>query len=216
MNRPYEPLAVFAAAFRDVVPRGSIPSQVSDAGTDPSTLLLAVSGLLGREVAVEDLLDRLVERIASAMDADRATIYLVDGRSQEVFSQAAHLPELDEIRLPVGQGIAGWVAKRRGRPFVRTAVIGFVVTASHGVFDALTDGGSGVGFLWPLTNERFFFPWRPIPVAPVGHHFFGTRGLSIFLFEMLFFAPLTIWALWPHRRGAAGARDEAEGTPVDH
>ena len=99
--------------------------------------------------------------------------------------------------------IAGRVARSRGRPFFRTAMIAFVVTASHGVFDALTDGGSGIGFLWPLSNERFFFPWRPIPVSPVGHYFLSARGLSIFLFEMLFFAPLTIWALWPHRRGVS-------------
>jgi Nif-specific regulatory protein len=44
------------------------------------------------------------------MNADRGTIYLVDHGRGEVFSRAAHLPELDEIRLALGQGVAGYVA----------------------------------------------------------------------------------------------------------
>jgi len=49
----------------------------------------------------------------------------------------------------------------------RLAVVFFVATASHGVLDALTDGGKGVGFFIPLSNERFFFPWRPLEVTPL-------------------------------------------------
>ena len=81
-------------------------------GEDGSqAVLLAVGGLLHREVAIDDLLKRLVEHIRSAMRADRGTIYLVDNGKREVFSKAAHLPELEEIRLQVGQGVAGFVAE---------------------------------------------------------------------------------------------------------
>ena len=53
-----------------------------------------------------------------------------------------------------------------GTPRGRTLVfLLFVAMASHGVLDALTDGGRGVGFLIPFSSERFFFPWRPIPVS---------------------------------------------------
>ncbi len=75
-----------------------------------SAVLLAVSELLGREVALDDLLRTLVDRIAEAMEADRGTLYLVDRGKGEVFSRAAHLPELEEIRLRLGQGVAGHVA----------------------------------------------------------------------------------------------------------
>jgi Nif-specific regulatory protein len=78
---------------------------------ETSAVLLAVGGLLGREVAIEDLLHSLVDGICRVMDADRGTIYLVDRRRGEVFSKAAHLPELDEIRLGMGQGVAGFVAE---------------------------------------------------------------------------------------------------------
>lgn len=43
----------------------------------------------------------------------------------------------------------------------------FIVTASHALLDALTNGGLGVALLAPFTNERFFFPWRPIQVSPL-------------------------------------------------
>ena len=46
----------------------------------------------------------------------------------------------------------------------------FAAIASHGVLDALTDGGLGVGFLIPFSNERFFAPVRPLPVSPIGLH----------------------------------------------
>jgi inner membrane protein len=43
-----------------------------------------------------------------------------------------------------------------------------LATASHGLLDALTDGGLGIAFFSPLETGRFFFPLRPIAVAPIG------------------------------------------------
>ena len=75
------------------------------------SVLLALSSLLGAAVDVDRLLARMVDLIRQAMDADRATLFLVDSDRDELYSRAAHLPELDEIRLPIGRGIAGHVAK---------------------------------------------------------------------------------------------------------
>ncbi len=61
----------------------------------------------------------------------------------------------------------------------------FVVTASHGVLDALTNGGLGVAFFAPFDNARYFFPWRPIIVSPLGSGFFGLRGLKVLASEFL-------------------------------
>jgi inner membrane protein len=52
----------------------------------------------------------------------------------------------------------------------------FIATASHGLLDALTDGGLGVGFLAPFTGTRYFFPLRPIRVASVGVRDFLARN----------------------------------------
>ncbi len=77
---------------------------------DPSQVLLSVSGLVGQEVQLDDLLQALVDRVARAMQADRGTLWLIDYARGEVFTRAAHLPELKQIRLKLGQGIAGHVA----------------------------------------------------------------------------------------------------------
>ena len=61
----------------------------------------------------------------------------------------------------------------------------FVVIASHGVLDALTNGGLGVAFFAPFTNERYFFPWRPIEVSPIGlEPFLSERGLQVIVNEI--------------------------------
>lgn len=57
------------------------------------------------------------------------------------------------------------------------------VTMSHGVLDALTNGGRGIGFFAPFSNHRFFFPWRPIQVSPIGAGFFSSRGLRVLVSE---------------------------------
>jgi inner membrane protein len=62
----------------------------------------------------------------------------------------------------------------------------FIVTAFHGILDAMTNGGLGVAFFSPFYTERYFFPFRPIPVSPIGLNGFLTgRGLRVLISEML-------------------------------
>jgi Nif-specific regulatory protein len=63
-----------------------------------------------RGVDLNELLVELVDRVVRKVGADRGTLYLVDGANQTLTSIVAHLPELEHIRLEVGQGIAGTVA----------------------------------------------------------------------------------------------------------
>lgn len=60
----------------------------------------------------------------------------------------------------------------------------FLCTASHGALDALTNGGLGVAFFAPFDDTRYFLPWRPIQVSPIGLGFFSARGLTVFLSEI--------------------------------
>jgi inner membrane protein len=60
----------------------------------------------------------------------------------------------------------------------------FVVGVSHGILDAFTNGGSGVALLTPFDDTRYFFPWRPIMVAPIGiRAFFSEWGKQVIIFE---------------------------------
>jgi len=61
----------------------------------------------------------------------------------------------------------------------------FAVTASHGILDAFTNGGLGIAFFAPLDNARYFFPWRPLTVSPIGGSFFSMHGLQTIHSELL-------------------------------
>ena len=56
---------------------------------------------------------------------------------------------------------------------------------SHGVLDGLTDGGLGVAYFAPFDNTRYFFPWRPILVSPMGPYFLSHQGILVLLDEAL-------------------------------
>jgi DNA-binding NtrC family response regulator len=91
-------------------PTGSAPSGESG---DRRSVLMALLELVRTEVDLDSLLRRVVDLVAQAMSADRATLFLIDKSTSELVSRAAHLPELPEIRLPAGQGIAGHVWQTR-------------------------------------------------------------------------------------------------------
>jgi len=80
---------------------------------------------------------------------------------------------------------AAWLLHRRleARP-APLAVYFAAITASHGVLDALTDGGPGVAFFAPFDATRYFFPWRPIPVSPLASNFFSEWGWRVFTSEL--------------------------------
>lgn len=73
----------------------------------------------------------------------------------------------------------------------RVQVIGYVFffslcTASHDILDAMTTGGLGVAFFSPWDDARYFFPWRPIKVSPLGiSNFFSEWGKNVLLSELI-------------------------------
>jgi inner membrane protein len=60
-----------------------------------------------------------------------------------------------------------------------------LITLSHPLLDALTNGGRGVALFAPFSNERYFFPLRPIEVSPIGMRFFSERGLEVITSEVV-------------------------------
>ena len=62
----------------------------------------------------------------------------------------------------------------------------FLSTLSHGLLDALTTGGLGVGFFIPFDVTRYFFGFRPIQVSPIGvKAFFSEWGIKVISSEMV-------------------------------
>jgi Nif-specific regulatory protein len=70
-----------------------------------------------RQVDLDEVLRQLVDASAKQLGGERGTLYLVDHARQELVSRVAKLVEISEIRLRMGEGIAGTVA-RSGRPIV--------------------------------------------------------------------------------------------------
>lgn len=87
--------------------------------------------------------------------------------------------------LCTGVLLAAVIARARGAPLRSRATFGLaaviaLAAASHGVLDALTRGGLGVGFFVPFDNQRYFFPWRPLLVSPISAaEFFDGVGVEI-------------------------------------
>jgi inner membrane protein len=89
----------------------------------------------------------------------------------------------------------------------------FLATASHGVLDAMTNGGLGIAFFSPFDNRRYFLPWRPIRVSPIAPtRFFTPRGFAILQSEFLWiwlpallFAGLVLMVRRASRRGGRTA-----------
>jgi Nif-specific regulatory protein len=89
-------------------PRGE-GNNVSE-GERKLELLLDLGAMLAREVELDELLKVVGERVASALEADRATLWLVDSKDGTLRSRVANLPELDELSIAAGQGVVGHVA----------------------------------------------------------------------------------------------------------
>lgn len=84
-----------------------------------------------------------------------------------------------------------YIAGRNGRVFVcsyfRILLVFILVSSLHPLLDMFTSGGLGIGLFIPFSNERLFFPDRPIRVSPIGiSKFFSGRGLVVLKSEFRF------------------------------
>lgn len=77
--------------------------------------------------------------------------------------------------------------KKDQKTFRIAAIYIFICTISHGLLDAMTTGGMGVGFLIPFDESRFFFPWRKIRVSPMSiSRFFSEWGVRVLKSEFFY------------------------------
>lgn len=73
--------------------------------------LADISAALGSTLDLDELLALVASKITEVIDADRSTIYLLDDDGQHLVSRVAEGQGSSEIRLKVGEGLAGWVAR---------------------------------------------------------------------------------------------------------
>lgn len=102
--------------------------------------------------------------------------------------------------LPFGVALAGagsLIAPDVGaQPSIAFLVL-LVSAASHGLLDALTNGGLGIAFFSPFSHRRYFLPWRVIEVSPLSlFALLSWRGLRVFVSEMRYvWVPCLVFGL---------------------
>jgi inner membrane protein len=96
------------------------------------------------------------------------------------------------LAIGVAMGVLAALARRRA---ARTGVTAALVVASHPLLDIFTNGGLGCALFWPFDLTRYFAPWTPIPVSPIGLGYVSPYGLFVAVSELAIFSPLIWFAL---------------------
>lgn len=73
--------------------------------------LIEITKRVNSTIDLDELLKIILEIALEITNADRGTVYLVDELTGEIWSKVLQGNEITEIRLPIGKGIAGYVAK---------------------------------------------------------------------------------------------------------
>src|SRR5215475_10935015 len=79
-------------------------------------LLHRVSGIVSSDMSLEKMLDELIGLVVSVTNCDACLVYLLEPRTAEIVlcaSQLPHTGEIGNIRMKIGEGVTGWVAKHR-------------------------------------------------------------------------------------------------------
>jgi len=144
--------------------------------------LLRLQQDLALETDLDKVLKRIVETATSVLDAERATIYVIDAAKNELWSRVliegteAGVTDVREIRLPLdGRSLAAEVA--RTGEFLSGCKIGLVqeYTARRLASLDLTQGtSSGLAVVLRAANR----PWAPRSPGSGDHRLSGRKGIA--------------------------------------
>jgi GAF domain-containing protein len=79
-------------------------------------LLHRISGIVSSDMPLDKMLDELIGLVVSVTDCDACLVYLLERPRNEIVLCASQLPhdsEIGYIRLKIGEGVTGWVAKHQ-------------------------------------------------------------------------------------------------------
>jgi signal transduction histidine kinase/CRP-like cAMP-binding protein len=82
-----------------------------EAQLDKLHLLVEATKTVNSTLNSDELLDSILTTALTSLRADRGTLYLLDPLTHELWSKVLKGNDPVEIRLPVGKGLAGYVAK---------------------------------------------------------------------------------------------------------
>ena len=74
--------------------------------------LMEASKIINSTLNLDELLELILNAATKSIGADRGTLYLVDDIKKELWSKVHQGTDMVEIRLPIGKGLAGYVAEQ--------------------------------------------------------------------------------------------------------
>lgn len=89
----------------------AIKGKVAESSLESLSKFLDMSEILTVKAGIEGLIERIETTICKVMNAEHASLFLLDNATGELWSKEATGGETRKIRIPVGRGIAGWVAQ---------------------------------------------------------------------------------------------------------
>lgn len=78
---------------------------------DQFEMIVKALQLVNANVKQDDVLKNIVDVAINLTNADRGTLYLVDSEKGEIWSKVLVAHEIEEIRLKIGEGLAGYCAQ---------------------------------------------------------------------------------------------------------
>jgi serine phosphatase RsbU (regulator of sigma subunit) len=83
--------------------------------------IVKIRKLLNSTLRLEKILQIILETATKNLNADRGTVYVIDHKKKELWSKVLQGDVKVEIRLPIGKGIAGYVAKTGKKVMLKDA-----------------------------------------------------------------------------------------------
>lgn len=125
------------------------------------SVLLEISKKINMNRDLDDLLITIIDILTETLDAERATLFMVDKEKNELWSRIGTKIKNKEIRFPASEGIAGWVTKT-------------------GISQIIDDAYYHPKFIKAIDNQTAFIT-KNILCVPIKNH----RGEVIGVFELL-------------------------------
>src|SRR4030095_4391195 len=79
-------------------------------------LLHRISGIVSSAMSLQKMLNELIGLVVGVTDCDACLVYFLEASRDEIVlcaSQLPHVGEIGKIRLKIGEGVTGWVAKHQ-------------------------------------------------------------------------------------------------------
>ena len=108
-------------ALHDVFSENYFAHDAMTRKTQRLAALVEIGQLLNSTLNLDQILQIILGTATEHLGADRGTVYLIDHDKSELWSKVFQGDEIVEIRLKIGQGLAGFVANTGRKVILKDA-----------------------------------------------------------------------------------------------